>query len=473
MNKRKIGVYPGFGTSTHELLHLKIVELSEAEPLNYYNVLGYSSTRFVHRCYRLLLSWIKFIHFLFFPQRGSVKFRGFIISHSIIETYVATDPVGKFRVNSKKTFSLIRRSINFTCACFNMLKQADVVLILGGDEAYIEGSIIAQIALKNNIKHLFLKESNFNVSAFNFNPKTLFAGPNYLVQNAAFNAMNISQQEFEQFENRLRQIVAGTSVYAYVRKDISNLDKLSSEERNVFNNAIVLYLHDFIDSPGLYGIQSIFRDQWEWINKCVQITSANKVRLVIKFHPNVSESNMAALSQLKLKYANHSFVHFWEKKISLSFLKDAGVKGVLTINGTIIVEAAYLNIPCLSASDHPFIGFALTPYVNSITTFKKLLISMCKDGFISDSNKSINAVKAFIRNSKVYEEHLLIRNFPYDDASESIFNQLFPETNHQSFGVIERRQTFLHSVKMKNYIAERVHQDTDVLRAGLNKLVSK
>lgn len=435
----KLGIYPKFNTYTHDLIHLAIFESLNLKPVSNIEFLA---TLKLTPCQKIL-TFIQSLRFfielqLIKDRQKGIKFKGINILHCLVESSIrfhSSD--GRFNRYNRKTFYLLHTIISSIAKLENHPINDLVGLHIGGDEAYFPDSIISQFLVKKSIKSIYLKQINDLLSIFEFNTDTLYAGPN-------FGKLTLFKTLRENLE---------IESHGYMRTRQAAVQNLSFLE-----NSFVLYLHDFIDSPGVYG-NPIFFDQWEWLSLCIRSFEKYQVRLVIKSHPNCNESNIYSLEKLKSLVKGLEFVSFVETDF---FLKDVKgyANGVLTIFGSIIAEAAYYEIPCLSASlNHPFLNFNLTNIVSSKADYEKKLEEFIINPKIFLKRKIDSKEYTYILNSIRYipfNQNLFLEDVPYDDMNPIVFSKLFPSIDSSGFGIHERRKVFLNSDETKEYMLKLI-----------------
>ncbi|HEV8082822.1 MAG TPA: hypothetical protein VGP55_06460 [Chitinophagaceae bacterium] len=457
--KKKVAIYPGFGTSTHEPLHQKLIDFAGAVGYSYESLNNFEKNNFLERAKVNVAVWFSFLILnIYKKDRDLVKYKGIKIFHSLIEYSIRMHPLGKFIFNSRETLDLIAKSINYIRCCTRFFKQNNVVLIIGGDEAYIHGSILGQLAVQKNIKHLYIKQFNPYIAGFHFDTKTLYAGPNFKTYPDFYSTLHLDPEIINQYRNEIRDAANGRPNYFFMRNQDTPIPDLTKVEKDFLDDAVVLFLHDFIDSPGIYG-SCVFFDQWEWIAESVTILKRYNKRLVIKIHPNVNDSNKVAIQLLKQLYHDDKSILFIEKKTSLIVLKENGIRGVLTLFGSVIVECAFLGIPCISAANNPYIGFEISLNAISKNDFRKKMANLCGGKIQQEPGElKMKSVRAFISHRMFYAANYLVKNLPYDDVDKDLFQEMYAEIpGTVNYGINERRSVFLNSGKLREYVIEKIN----------------
>ena len=136
--------------------------------------------------------------------------------------------------------------------------------------------------------------------------------------------------------------------------------------------AIVIFLHDFYDSPHVYR-SMLFPDFWEWICFTIDTLKNADIKFFIKPHPNQIKLSDKALDKLKNLYPEANFI---SPKITNKQLVVAGMSCAVTVYGTVAHEMAYLGVPTIACGDNPHMSFNnICKLANSIEDYERLLLS--------------------------------------------------------------------------------------------------
>jgi hypothetical protein len=133
--------------------------------------------------------------------------------------------------------------------------------------------------------------------------------------------------------------------------------------------AVVVYLHDFFDSPHIYA-DLVFPDFWTWICFTIETLQASKIPFYLKCHPNQVDLSAGVVSDLKKKYPSVLFV---PNGVTTRQLAAEGMACAVTVYGTIAHEVAYLGVPSIACARHPHIAFDFCNTAQSITEYENLL----------------------------------------------------------------------------------------------------
>jgi len=127
----------------------------------------------------------------------------------------------------------------------------------------------------------------------------------------------------------------------------------SNESVPDVQGGIVVFLHDFYDSPHIYR-EMVFADFWEWVCFTIETLKNANIPFFLKPHPNQIGLNDQVLSELKGRYPGLSMIPVG---VTNKQLVDAGMSCAVTVYGTVAHEMAYLGIPTISCAHHPHISF--------------------------------------------------------------------------------------------------------------------
>ncbi len=138
--------------------------------------------------------------------------------------------------------------------------------------------------------------------------------------------------------------------------------------------SIVMFLHDFYDSPHCYRWM-IFADFWEWSTTTLQIARAAGIPVFVKPHPNqIFESN-AIVRDLMERFPEAKLL---PADISNVQIAAAGAACAVTVYGTVAHEMAYLGLPSIAAGHNPHISFEISRTAHSVEEYRDL-IETCRE----------------------------------------------------------------------------------------------
>lgn len=136
-------------------------------------------------------------------------------------------------------------------------------------------------------------------------------------------------------------------------------------------DAIVVFLHDFYDSPHVYP-DMVFPDFLEWICFTIETLNNANISFVIKPHPNQINLSDSVLVELKQRYPGINLI---SSKITNKQLVEAGVACAVTVYGTVAHEMAYMGVPTIASARHPHISFDFCKTAKNKIEYAELLRS--------------------------------------------------------------------------------------------------
>jgi hypothetical protein len=134
--------------------------------------------------------------------------------------------------------------------------------------------------------------------------------------------------------------------------------------------AVVIFLHDFFDSPHVYR-ELVFPDFWEWVCFTIETLSKAGIRFFLKPHPNQIELSDVVLQDLRHRYPTISIV---SPNITNKQLAEAGLACAVTVFGTVAHEMAYLGVPSIACAHHPHVSFEFCKTVKSRSEYAEALL---------------------------------------------------------------------------------------------------
>jgi hypothetical protein len=148
------------------------------------------------------------------------------------------------------------------------------------------------------------------------------------------------------------------SAYATTQSEVPDVD-----------GAVVVFLHDFYDSPHIY-YDLVFPDFWTWICFTIETLDRSGRKFVIKPHPNQIPLSQHTLERLRQLYPS---VRFVPDGVSNRQLVDGGMACAVTVYGTVAHEMAFLGIPTIACARHPHIGFGFCRTARNRAEYAALL----------------------------------------------------------------------------------------------------
>ena len=229
-----------------------------------------------------------------------------------------------------------------------------------------------------------------------------------------------------------------------------NKNNLTNIPKEIYipNDAIWIYQHDFYDAPGVYGNTNIFPNHYAWMLEIIKFCKSNKVKFIIKKHPNNRKGSEECLKRFIKKYSLSD--NLLEKDLNLTQIKTFKPKCICSVYGSVIPEAAFMGIPVITCGPHPFEAEKISFNAKNIFSFNKYLLKANKNLLEAiDTKKVISsfAVSKFISK----KEYPNIKNVSFADINEDLWQQIFNNKRYP-INVWERLEVINNKKNEKNYL---------------------
>lgn len=253
----------------------------------------------------------------------------------------------------------VRRAQNY----FDRVKPK---LYLTSYSTYIQHGIAVRTALQYGVKVFsfgnyqeFAKELTLSDWVHTKNPD------NYADE---FSKLDFKDEKLAEADAALTLRMDGVidSATSYMKK--SAYAKSSHPVPNV-HGAVVIFLHDFFDSPHVYR-NMVFPDFWEWVCFTIDCLIKNNIPFFVKPHPNQISLSSSVLDELKQKYPKILEI---PSSITNKQLVDAGMACAVTVYGTVAHEMAYMGITTIACAHHPHISFDICKTAKNKEEYFELL----------------------------------------------------------------------------------------------------
>ena len=258
----------------------------------------------------------------------------------------------------------VRRAKNY----FDHVKPK---LYLTSYSTYIQHGIAVRVALQSGVRVFsfgnyqeFAKELTLLDWVHTKNPDT------YADE---FSKLDLHEEKLALADAALSSRMAGIidSATAYMKK--SAYAESTEPVPNV-DGAVIIFLHDFFDSPHVYR-SMVFPDFWEWVCFTIDTLKRQNIPFFVKPHPNQISLSDSVLGELKQHYPELLEI---PSTITNKQLADAGMACAVTVYGTVAHEMAYLGVPTIACAHHPHITFDICKTAKSKEEYA-LFLQTCKD----------------------------------------------------------------------------------------------
>ena len=281
----------------------------------------------------------------------SLKIDGIEVADLIVDSYLRLKPSPEFDVTDPFIRRLVWQALRDVRQAQTYFGNFKPHLYLTSYATYLEHGIPVRVALRQGVEV-------WSFGSLNGFGKRLKRADHFHTQNFAgyrtgFDALDQQEERLsaarQQLESRLSgEIDAATS---YMRKSAYGIAQTNLESD--LNGAVVIFLHDFYDSPHVYP-ELVFHDFWRWICFTVEVLQKSGVTFFLKPHPNQITLSDEALVRLREYYPD---LNWLPGEVSNVQLARAGIACGVTVYGTVAHELAYLGVPSIGCARHPHYTF--------------------------------------------------------------------------------------------------------------------
>ena len=191
----------------------------------------------------------------------SLKYRQIEIGDLVVDTYLRFRPSHKFIISDLFVLKIIWQAIRDVKKSerYFAKEKPDVYFI--SYTSYLENGIPVRVAIKNNLNTYAFADLRIFTKKLTKTDNRHFI--NYDKYKTLFSSLSQKEKKLKKAESKLNLRLSGKNDVAtfYMKK--------SSYSKEVMNikfkkNSVVIFLHDFFDSPHSYE-NFIFVDLWQWL----------------------------------------------------------------------------------------------------------------------------------------------------------------------------------------------------------------
>lgn len=401
---------------------------------------GYKSTSFhpLWDCLDLVASCILWKKINEASQLKRIQISGVDCGDLIIDSFLRFRPSPRIVVNYPFMLYLIwqaHRDIRRSRDYFNRVKPA---LYLTTYTTYIQHGIAARVAVQEGVRTFSF--GNHQEIAKLLTEGDVFHTRNCFNYKKDFKLLKDSEIKILEASKEIEKRLSGgiDSSTAYMR--VSAYNEVLPDIKNI-ENSVVVFLHDFYDSPHVYG-ELVFSDFWDWICFTIRTLKDAGIRFLIKPHPNQIALSDSVITELRNIFPDLELI---PADITNAQLVRAGIVCAVTVYGSVAHEMAYMGIPTISCAVNPHISFGFCHTAKSLSEYKFFL------------ENAVN-IKAMNVNATLYREEALefyvMHNLSYENDYISLRNRLifiWLKINTVPYDINQIMSDFNEAQKMRSY----------------------
>jgi len=303
------------------------------------------------------------------PDMSTLQVDGIEVADLLVDSYLRLRPSPRFDPSDPFLLELLRASIRVVRRARAWFTAVRPRVYLTSYATYLAHGIPARVALAQGIPVW----SFGNLGRFG---KQLTRDDPFHTRDASDYARRFAQlpepkacldEARAGLESRLSgKVDAATS---YMRR--SAYATSAAELPQGLDGAVVVFLHDFFDSPHVYqGL--VFTDFWRWLTVTVETLDAAGIDCFLKPHPNQIVGSDLAVAEFR---AAHPATRWLTADTSNAQLARAGIACGVTAYGTVAHELAYLGVPSIACARHPHHAFGFCRTARNVAEYQSLLRS--------------------------------------------------------------------------------------------------
>ena len=304
------------------------------------------------------------------PNPERLYTQGIQIGDLVIDSYLRFRPSPRFDVNDPFVLMILQQAVRELSLARHYFKMKLPSLYLSSYSTYIEHGIPVRVAVGLGIpvrvygnlitfgKKLSARDTYHTVDTSQY--KERFKALSAYEKNVA---LEFAEKELNHRLSGGIDVATSymrVSAYAY-----------SGERVPQVVGAVVIFLHDFYDSPHIYP-DLVFTDFWAWICFTIKTLSDAGIPFWLKAHPNQISLGAGVLVELQQKFPQARFI---SPGITNTELVKAGILCGVTVYGTVAHELAYLGVPTITCANHPHASFDFCWTGKTVEEYRRMLLS--------------------------------------------------------------------------------------------------
>jgi hypothetical protein len=300
-------------------------------------------------------------------EKRSLQINGVEVADLVVDSYLRFKPSPKFDVRDPFVRRLIWQALRDVRQANAYFSRVRPRWYLTSYSTYLEHGIPVRIALRygvavwsfGSLSHFVKKLSQSDV----------FHTPDYSRYRSAFEVLDNQTRRLEEARRQLQYRLSGgiDAATSYMRHSAYGHADMALPDG--LNGAVVVFLHDFYDSPHVYP-DLVFDDFWEWTCFTVDVLQSAGIRFFLKPHPNQIALSDEALGLLQQKYPGLQWLPARASNVQLT---AAGMTCGVTVYGTVAHELAYLGVPSICCARHPHHMFDFCRTAKTRKEYEELL----------------------------------------------------------------------------------------------------
>lgn len=302
------------------------------------------------------------------PDISALQVLGVPVGDLIIDSYLRFRPAPRFNAADPFLRQLIwqaHRDVRTGRRYFRAHKPS---AYLTSYSTYIEHGIATRVALQEGVR--VFSFGNFQQFGKELTLSDWYHTPDTSLYRSKFEALDRQEERLAQADVQLSLRLSGGIDQATSYMRVSAYAAPAKHMPDVAG-AVVLFLHDFYDSPHVYP-ELVFPDFWAWACFTIETLAQAGQKFFVKPHPNQISLSGEALKELTAKYPGLALLPTNVTNVQLA---DSGMLCGVTMYGTVAHELAYLGVPTIACARHTHHSFEFCRTARTIEQYRRHLLS--------------------------------------------------------------------------------------------------
>ncbi|MDO9438425.1 hypothetical protein [Hydrogenophaga sp.] len=281
------------------------------------------------------------------PEPVSLVIDGIEVGDLLVDSYLRFKPSPEFDVRDPFVRRLIWQALKDVRRANAYFEQRKPKLYLTSYTTYLEHGIPARSALRAGVP--VWSFGNFSQFGKRISLTHGFHTADFSAYRSTFESLHNQEEKLQRARQQLELRLSGgiDAATSYMRQSAYGPSSVALPTG--LDGAVVVFLHDFYDSPHVYP-DLVFEDFWRWICFTIDVLTKAGIPFFLKPHPNQIALSDEALSRLRQKYPALQWLPVGISNVQLA---HAGITCGVTVYGTVAHELAYLGIPSIGCASHP------------------------------------------------------------------------------------------------------------------------
>lgn len=303
------------------------------------------------------------------PDLESTQIDGILCGDLIIDTYLRFRPAAEIKLNDLFLAYVIWQAARDVGRARHYFGHQKPMLYLTSFATYVQHGVATRVALDSGTKVVAF--GNHQQLGKMLTKDDFYQTKNPVNYKRDFAHRPDKDEILVRARNQLESRLGGgiDVATAYMAKSAYGEDSIDCPD---VSNSVVVFLHDFFDSPHIYP-DLVFPEFWSWICFTVEALQTDGTPFFLKPHPNQVGESAGVIEHLVHKYPG---VRLLPANIPNSQLAKGGMRCALTVYGTVAHEMAYLGVPSIAAARHPHVAFDFCKTARTETEYRAMLRSV-------------------------------------------------------------------------------------------------